>query len=94
MPTYDYRCAGCHRSFAVEQSILDKPLKKCKACGGKLEKLLPKSVNLIFKGSGFYVNDYKTARRSGDGVSEGSGRLSGKAKASGKTKPTEKSDKP
>ena len=59
MPTYDYKCSKCQRSVAVEQSILDPPLKKCSKCGGKLEKMLPKSVNLIFKGSGFYATDYK-----------------------------------
>jgi predicted nucleic acid-binding Zn ribbon protein len=37
----------------------DKPLRKCPKCGGKLEKLLPQTLNLIFKGSGFYITDYK-----------------------------------
>jgi putative FmdB family regulatory protein len=60
MPTYDYKCAKCQRSLAVEQSIREAPLKKCRHCGGKLERQLPKSVNLIFKGSGFYVTDYKS----------------------------------
>jgi len=59
MPTYDYRCTKCRRTFAVEQSIRDAALKKCKECGGKLEKLLPRSVNLIFKGPGFYATDYR-----------------------------------
>ncbi len=59
MPTYDYRCTRCGDEFAVEQSMLDKPLARCRKCRGKLEKLLPKSLNLIFKGSGFYVTDYK-----------------------------------
>lgn len=58
MPTYDYECTGCGDEFCVEQGMNDKPLKKCKKCGGKLRKLLPKSVNLIFKGSGFYITDY------------------------------------
>lgn len=59
MPTYDYRCTKCGYTFAVEQSIHDKPLKRCKKCRGKLEKLLPRTLNLIFKGSGFYITDYK-----------------------------------
>ena len=61
MPTYDYRCTKCGYTFAVEQSIHDKPLTRCKKCRGKLEKLLPRTLNLIFKGSGFYVTDYKKA---------------------------------
>jgi putative FmdB family regulatory protein len=63
MPTYDYRCTKCQQTFAVEQSMRDAPLKKCSKCGGRLEKLLPRSVNLIFKGSGFYATDYKKGRR-------------------------------
>jgi putative FmdB family regulatory protein len=59
MPTYDYRCTRCGDEFSTEQSMLDKPLRKCKKCGGRLEKLLPKSLNLIFKGSGFYSTDYR-----------------------------------
>jgi len=68
MPTYDYECTVCGKRFAVEQSIKDKPLKKCPECGGKLEKLLPQTLNLIFRGSGFYVTDYK---RSGSSSREG-----------------------
>ena len=64
MPTYDYRCTKCGHTFSVEQSMLDKPLTRCKKCRGKLEKMLPRSINLIFKGSGFYVTDYK---KSGQG---------------------------
>jgi putative FmdB family regulatory protein len=59
MPTYDYRCTKCEDTFAVEQSIKAKPLKRCKKCGGKLEKILSKGVSVIFKGSGFYETDYK-----------------------------------
>ena len=59
MPTYDYKCTKCGYTFAIEQSIHDKPLTRCKKCRGKLEKLLPRTLNLIFKGSGFYVTDYK-----------------------------------
>jgi len=63
MPTYDYKCSKCKDTLAVEQSILDAPLKKCKKCGGKLEKMLPRNINLIFKGSGFYATDYKNKGR-------------------------------
>jgi putative FmdB family regulatory protein len=58
MPTYDYECTRCGYEFCIEQSMKDKPLKKCGKCGGPLRKLLPRSLNLIFKGSGFYITDY------------------------------------
>ncbi len=71
VPTYDYRCTKCGDEFAVEQSILDKPLTRCRKCRGKLEKMLPKSLNLIFKGSGFYVTDYKKPETKGRGSAPG-----------------------
>lgn len=66
MPTYEYECTRCKGRFEVQQSITDKPLKKCPGCGGKLIKLLPRELSLIFKGSGFYITDYKKSRYSGD----------------------------
>lgn len=71
MPTYDYECTRCGHRFAVEQSMLDKPLRKCPKCGGKLEKLLPQKLNLIFKGSGFYITDYKNKQQKRPGVKSG-----------------------
>lgn len=65
LPTYDYRCTKCGDEFAVEQSIKDKPLARCRKCRGKLEKLLPRSLSLIFKGSGFYVTDYRKPETKG-----------------------------
>jgi putative FmdB family regulatory protein len=92
LPTYDYRCTKCGNEFAVEQSIVDKPLRKCRKCGGKLEKLLPKSVNLIFKGSGFYITDY--GKRGGKRPEAGDNGPAEKAKAKpaekAKAKPAEK----
>ena len=39
--------------------MTDEPLKKCPKCGSKLRRLITGGVGLIFKGSGFYVTDYK-----------------------------------
>lgn len=59
MPTYEYECTECKHIFEEFQKITDKPLKKCPKCGGKLRRLITGGVGLIFKGSGFYVTDYK-----------------------------------
>lgn len=59
MPTYEYECARCQHTFEEFQKITDKPLTKCPKCGGKLRRLITGGVGLIFKGSGFYVTDYK-----------------------------------
>jgi putative FmdB family regulatory protein len=71
VPTYDYECTKCGEKLSVEQSMHDKPLKRCPKCGGRLEKLLPQSINLIFKGSGFYITDYKKQGGKAAGSSKG-----------------------
>lgn len=40
------------------QSIVDPPLKTCPSCQGELVRVITGGSGLIFKGSGFYVNDY------------------------------------
>lgn len=64
MPTYEYECLECKHKFDVFQSINDEPVKTCQSCGGKVRKLFS-NAGIIFKGSGFYVNDYKTGSSSG-----------------------------
>ncbi|MFH1776864.1 MAG: zinc ribbon domain-containing protein [Candidatus Omnitrophota bacterium] len=59
MPTYDYECRKCRRTFEVFQKMTDEPQKKCPKCGGKVSRLIGAGCGLIFKGSGFYITDYK-----------------------------------
>lgn len=59
MPMYDYHCSNCGR-FELKQSMKDEPLTICPTCGGKVQRLISKSVGIIFKGSGFYINDSKS----------------------------------
>lgn len=65
MPTYGYQCNECGHKFDVFQSINDEPIKECEKCGKDVRKLF-NSTGIIFKGSGFYVNDYK-AKETGKG---------------------------
>jgi putative FmdB family regulatory protein len=62
MPTYEYLCPKCEKTFEVFQSMKDKPLTKCpdKACKGRVKRLLGTGAGLIFKGSGFYITDYRS----------------------------------
>ncbi len=62
MPTYEYECKNCQHRFEEFQKITDAPLSKCPKCGGQLRRLITGGVGLIFKGSGFYVTDYKKSR--------------------------------
>ena len=59
MPTYDYICRNCDYEFEAFQSMSEKPLKKCPECGGPLKRKIGTGAGLIFKGSGFYITDYK-----------------------------------
>src|SRR5437879_5680967 len=60
MPTYDYRCDACGHAFEQFQSMTSAPLKKCPKCGRKkLRRLIGTGAGLIFKGSGFYITDYR-----------------------------------
>lgn len=59
MPTYDYKCEKCGRTFEYFQSMSDNPLTVCQECGGPLKRLIGGGLGIIFKGSGFYVTDNK-----------------------------------
>jgi putative FmdB family regulatory protein len=68
MPTYDYSCEKCGGTFEIVQSMRDAPLKECskelcrqKKWGhGKVKRLIGTGAGLIFKGSGFYITDYRS----------------------------------
>ncbi len=62
MPTYDYLCENCGYRFEKMQSIKAGSLRKCPECGKmSLKKLISAGAGLIFKGSGFYKTDYRSA---------------------------------
>jgi putative FmdB family regulatory protein len=69
MPTYEYSCAKCGKTFEAFQSMRDEPFRKCpeelcrlpKWGHGKVKRLLGTGGGLIFKGSGFYATDYRSS---------------------------------
>ena len=62
MPIYEYQCCKCGEIFEAFQKINDRPLKHCKFCQGKVERLISQS-SFQLKGGGWYLTDY--ARKSG-----------------------------
>lgn len=62
MPHYDYACEKCGHEFEVFQSMNDKHLTKCpvKGCKGKVRRKIGTGAGLVFKGSGFYITDYRS----------------------------------
>ena len=60
MPTYDYKCDACGHTFELFQSIKADPVKRCPVCGkNNVKRLIGTGAGLIFKGSGFYITDYR-----------------------------------
>ncbi len=60
MPTYDYECDACGHRFEAFQSMMDDALTVCPECSEKmLRRLITGGTGVIFRGSGFYVNDSK-----------------------------------
>ncbi|KAA0210303.1 MAG: zinc ribbon domain-containing protein [Ignavibacteriaceae bacterium] len=60
MPTYDYRCENCGHKMEAFQPIKDDPLTLCPNCNtNSLKRIIGAGAGLIFKGSGFYLTDYK-----------------------------------
>lgn len=60
MPTYEYRCFICEKQFEQFQRITDPSLTECIHCGGKVKRLISGGAGLLFKGSGFYITDYRS----------------------------------
>jgi putative FmdB family regulatory protein len=93
MPTYEYRCEKCQGTFELFQSMKDAALEVCpkEQCRldtwghGKVKRLLGTGAGLIFKGSGFYVTDYrsqsyKESAKKESGAKEGGTKESGGGK--------------
>jgi len=60
MPTYQYQCKQCGHELEELQSMTDAPLTHCPSCHTEnLARIMGSGAGLIFKGSGFYLTDYK-----------------------------------
>jgi putative FmdB family regulatory protein len=59
MPTYEYRCPSCANDFEKFQKMSDEPVAECPECGTAAVRRLSGGAGLLFKGSGFYITDYR-----------------------------------
>jgi putative FmdB family regulatory protein len=59
MPTYEYRCSAGHQ-FEQMQRMSEPPVETCPQCGAPAERQLSAGAGLLFKGSGFYITDYRS----------------------------------
>ena len=63
MPTYDYICNDCEKMYEYFQSMSDAPIKECPECKkNSLRRVISGGTGLIFKGSGYYLTDYKNKK--------------------------------
>jgi putative FmdB family regulatory protein len=62
MPTYDYQCQTCGHAFEAKQSMKDPHLTDCPqpGCAGPVRRKIGLGSGFIFKGSGFYITDYRS----------------------------------
>ena len=97
MPTYEYSCEKCGKNFEAFQSMRDAAFTECPQdkCQleewghGKVKRLLGTGAGLIFKGSGFYITDYRSdsykeaAKKDAPASSTGAGEKAGGGEKSG-----------
>ncbi len=87
MPTYVYECAECEHRFEVFQSFSAKAMRKCPQCRRSALRKVLFPAGVVFKGSGFYVNDSRSAAakktKSDSGGAKGSGGEGDKGKSDG-----------
>lgn len=67
MPTYDYQCTKCQYRFELRQSFSDEAVAACPSCDGKASRRIS-LVPVVFKGAGWYVNDYGKKGGGGGGA--------------------------
>jgi putative FmdB family regulatory protein len=59
MPTYEYRCAECGNEFEQFGRMSDPPVQECPQCHAEAQRKISGGAGLVFKGSGFYITDYR-----------------------------------
>ncbi|HEX7239527.1 MAG TPA: zinc ribbon domain-containing protein [Longimicrobiaceae bacterium] len=90
MPTYEYRCPSCGSEFEKFQRMSDEPVAECPSCGAASERRLSGGAGLLFKGSGFYITDYRSDSYKKAASAEGGGSSSGGSES----KPSSSDSKP
>ena len=85
MPTYNYYCSDCDTHFSYFQKMSESPISSCENCDGKVKRLITGGTGLIFKGSGFYLTDYKNSQKTTDDNSKSNQKKNENSKQSGKT---------
>jgi putative FmdB family regulatory protein len=83
VPTYDYQCRECGHTIEVIHSMQESGPERCDRCGGELRRMFF-PTGIIFKGSGFYKTDSRSA---GTSSTSASGSAPPKPSTGSETKP-------
>jgi putative FmdB family regulatory protein len=99
MPTYEYRCPSCGNDFELFQKMSEEPVAACPECETPSQRRLSGGAGLLFKGSGFYITDYRGDSYKKAADADKGGGSGGEAKSDAKpdskpadSKPAPKSD--
>ena len=65
MPTYTYICTDCEKKYDAFQSMKEDSHTVCPDCNGTVQRMIGAGAGILFKGSGFYVTDYKSGTSAG-----------------------------
>ena len=82
MPIYEYECRSCGKRFDRMQSFHDEPIRVCPECGGETRRVF-QPVGVIFKGSGWYINDSRKSTSESTSAAADSGGKADKAASAG-----------
>lgn len=74
MPTYDYKCEECDKVFEEFHGMTEEPEVICPICGGSTRRMIGGGLGVIFKGSGFYVNDSSSRSSSSTAIGSSTNR--------------------
>ena len=86
MPMYDYRCKACGARFEAWQKFTDDPISVCPNCSGPAQRVIH-AAGIMFKGSGFYSTDHKSAAAIPPADATTAPATAGASKASGEVSP-------
>ncbi len=102
MATYQYVCEKCDHKFEVVQPMAEAALKVCpkdqcprKPWGkGKVKRHISGGAGIIFKGSGFYITDYRSEGYKADAKKDSAASAPPKETTPAAPKPEAKVEKP
>ena len=92
MPTYEYRCPECGNEFEKFGRMSDPPVQECPSCHAQAQRKISGGAGLVFKGSGFYITDYRGEgyKKAAESDKSGGGSAASESKSDSASRPESK----